>query len=122
MTRRMLVFWPTSRPVAPPSALIDLFSHAAGDALLPELGDAVGMWGALEVRHHRGPLLLDTTYDVDAVVVSVGDSPKTEILWYDAFARQDGQVVASARVLSRFVKASSELYASDGEYDKGRAP
>lgn len=112
---------PWGGPVAPPSALIDLFSQAVGDALLPELGDAVGMWGALEVRHHNGPLLLETNYQVDAVVVSVSDSPKTEILWYDAFARSNGQVVASARVLSRFVKASSALYPSETDEQLGRA-
>ena len=80
------------------------------------------MWGALEVRHHNGPLLLDANYDVEAVVVSVSDSPKTEILWYDAFARSSGQIVASGRVLSRFVKASSALYASeiDAEEDEGK--
>lgn len=101
---------PWGGPVAPPSALIDLYSQVAGEALLPILGEAVGMWGALEVRFHDGPVLLDTVYEVDAVVTSVSDSPKTEVLWYDAYVRDHGRLVASGRVLSRFVKASSSLY------------
>lgn len=101
---------PWGGPIAPPSALIDLFSQVAGDALLPQLGSAVGMWGALEVRFHDGPFLLDREHEVHAEVVSISDSPKTEILWYDAFARQRGRLVVSGRVLSRFVKASSPLY------------
>ena len=102
---------PWGGPIAPPSALIDLYSQVAGNALLAQLGSAVGMWGALEVRFHDGPLVLDADYDVEAVVASVSDSPKTEILWFDAFARQQGRLVASGRVLSRFVKSSSPLYA-----------
>lgn len=102
---------PWGGSVAPPSALIDLFSQVAGDALLPTIGPAVGMWGALEVRFHDGPVLVDTAYDVEAVVTSVSDSPKTEVLWYDAFVRDGGRLVATGRVLSRFVKASSARYA-----------
>lgn len=101
---------PFGGAIAPPSALIDLFANVAGEALLPRLGEAVGMWGAMEVRHHHGPLFVDHPYDVTITVAAVGDSPKTEILWYDAAAHDRGVVVATARVLSRFVKASSTLY------------
>ena len=102
---------PFGGAIAPPSALIDLFANVAGAVLLPRLGEAVGMWGAMEVRHHNGPLFVDRPYEVTITVVAVGDSPKTEILWYDAAAHDDGVLVATARVLSRFVKASSPLYA-----------
>ncbi len=101
---------PFGGAIAPPSALIDLFANVAGAALLPRLGEAVGMWGAMEVRHHHGPLFVDRSYDVTITIAAVGDSPKTEILWYDAAAHDAGTLVATARVLSRFVKASSPLY------------
>ena len=101
---------PFGGAIAPPSALIDLFANVAGAVLLPRLGEAVGMWGAMEVRHHNGPIFVDRPYEVTITVVAVGDSPKTEILWYDAAAHDDGALVATARVLSRFVKASSPLY------------
>ena len=96
---------------APPSALIDLFANVAGAVLLPRLGEAVGMWGAMEIRHHHGPLFVDHPYEITVTVAAVGDSPKTEILWYDAAAHDAGTLVATARILSRFVKASSPLYA-----------
>ena len=101
---------PFGGPIAPPSALIDLFSNVAGEALLPRMGQAVGMWGAMEVRHHYGPLFVDRLYDITISVTSVGDSPKTETLWYNAEAHDGETLVASARILSRFVKASSALY------------
>jgi hypothetical protein len=101
---------PFGGAIAPPSALIDLFSNVAGEALLPRMGQAVGMWGAMEVRHHNGPLFVDRNYDITITVTSIGDSPKTEILWYNAEAHEGGILVASARILSRFVKASSPLY------------
>ena len=82
-----------------------------GAALLPRLGEAVGMWGAMEIRHHHGPLFVDHPYDITVTVVAVSDSPKTEILWYDAAAHDNGTLVVTARILSRFVKASSPLYA-----------
>jgi hypothetical protein len=101
---------PFGGAIAPPSALIDLFANVAGNALLPRLGQAVGMWGAMEVRHHHGPIFVDHHYDITITVTAIGDSPKTEILWYNAEARDGETLVASARILSRFVKASSPLY------------
>ena len=101
---------PFGGAIAPPSALIDLFANVAGEALLPRLGEAVGLWGAMEVRHHHGPVLVDQPYEVTITIAAIGDSPKTEILWYDAAAYDGETLVATARVLSRFVKASSPLY------------
>lgn len=98
---------PFGGPVAPPSALIDLFANVAGDTLLPEIGPAVGMWGALEVRFHHGPVFVDTGYEITTTIAAVGETPKTEVLWYDSVAERDGVAVASVRILSRFVKASS---------------
>ncbi len=103
---------PFGGAIAPPSALIDLFANVAGEALLPRLGEAVGLWGAMEVRHHHGPVFVDHPYEVTITIAAIGDSPKTEILWYDAAAYDGETLVATARVLSRFVKASSSLYSS----------
>jgi hypothetical protein len=102
--------------VAPPSSLIDLFNDAAANALSDLLGDGVGMWGALEVRHYGGPLVLDRPYIISGAVVACGHTPKTEVLWVDTYAhdKETGQLTASGRVMSRFVKASSSLYEADG--------
>jgi acyl dehydratase len=103
---------PWGGAIAPPSAVVDLASSVAGDLLGPYLGAAVGMWGALEVTHHTGPVLLGRSYDVTVEIAAVADSPKTEILWTDASVTDDGKIIATIRVLNRFVKASSTLWAS----------
>ncbi len=103
---------PWGGPVAPPSAVIDLVASATADLLGPELGPAVGMWGALEVTHVDGPVMVDHDYAVTIEIAAVADSPKTEILWTDATIRNGDNVVATIRILNRFVKASSPLWAS----------
>jgi hypothetical protein len=69
------------------------------------------MFGAFEIAYENGPVFLDRSYSVEGVVVGVGESPKTEYLWWDATASDDeGRVVARMRHLLRFLKASSPLY------------
>jgi hypothetical protein len=81
------------------------------DRISPHIGDASGMFGAFEIAYERGPVFLDRPYAVDGVVVGVGESPKTEYLWWDATARDEaGVVVVRMRHLFRFIKASSPLY------------
>jgi hypothetical protein len=77
----------------------------------PHIGDAAGMFGAFEIAYERGPVFLDQPYRVAGQVVGVGESPKTEYLWWDATASDEtGAVVARMRHLFRFIKASSTLY------------
>jgi hypothetical protein len=79
-------------------------------ALRGAVGDAVGLFGAIEVAHLEGPLLLGETYRVTAEVVALSESPKTESLWFDSVAWLDERPVASQRMMLRFMKASSPLY------------
>jgi hypothetical protein len=103
---------PWGGPIAPPSAIVDALTTAASASLLPRIGSAVGLWGAIEVRMWDGPVLLDTDYRAVGSVAALGDSPRTEILWYDVDVLDRGSRVASMRILTRFMKASSPLYAS----------
>jgi acyl dehydratase len=81
------------------------------DRISPHLGDTLAMFGAFEIAFHRGPVFLDRPYEVEGRVVGVGDSPKTEYLWWDATARDErGETVVTMRHLLRFLKASSPLY------------
>lgn len=83
--------------------------------IFPAVEDASGMFGAIEVAFENGPVLLDREYEVEGRVVGVGQSPKTEYLWWDATARDDrGVVVARTRHLQRLLKASSPLYPEIG--------
>ncbi len=99
--------------LALPSLIVNLFADAAGDALLPLIGTSVGLWGAIELRAHSGPMRVDTNYRISGQVVAMSDSPKTEQLWYDMSAHNEaGALILTSRILTRFVKASSPLYAT----------
>lgn len=81
------------------------------DRISPHIGDASGMFGAFEIAYENGPVLLDRPYWVEGTVLDVGESPKTEYLWWDATTSDDqGRVIARMRHLLRFLKASSPLY------------
>ena len=88
------------------------------DRISPHIGDASAMFGAFEIAYLRGPVFLDRPYRVEGRVVGVGESPKTEYLWWDATASDEAGVVARMRHLFRFIKASSSLY---GDPEEARA-
>jgi hypothetical protein len=102
---------PVYGEVATPSTLVELLWRAPTDALRRRIGRSVGLFGAIEVAHLDGPVPLDRDYQVRAEVVGVGESPKTEFLWFDSEAvTPEGVPVASMRMLLRFMKASSPEY------------
>jgi hypothetical protein len=95
---------------ANPSAMVQLLRNPG--RFSPNVKGAVGLFGAIEIRHHNGPIYLDTGYQVLGEVVAVGESPQTEYIWYDTRALDEsGRVVASMRMQQRWMKASSPLYA-----------
>lgn len=83
------------------------------DRISPNIGtDTLGMFGAFQIAFENGPVFLDRPYTISGEVVGVGDSPKTEYLWWDAAATgEDGKVAARMRHLFRFIKATSAKYA-----------
>jgi hypothetical protein len=102
---------PWGGPIACPSSVVRLLRNRGGE-FGPHTGRAVGLYGAIEIRHHHGPVLADREYAVEGEVVAVGVSPRTEYVWYDSRALgPDGVVTASMRMQLRWMKASSPLYA-----------
>ena len=103
---------PWGEPVAAPCTLIEFLWGYAMNGLRPLVGESVGLFGAIEVGHTHGPFLMNRNYHLKSHVVSVGQSPQTEIIWYDTDAfDEDGRLVASMRMQSRAMKASSPAYA-----------
>ena len=102
---------PWGGPVASPATIVHfLYAHPAR-VVGRNAGKAVGLFGAIEVRHVNGPLVLDETYRVGGEVVAVGESPKTEYVWFESHADTlDGKRVAEMRMQLRWMKASSPLY------------
>jgi hypothetical protein len=85
--------------------------HHHHDRISPAIGDTLAMFGAFEIAFENGPVFLDRPYTIEGKVVGVGDSPKTELLWWDAVARDEkGVAVVTMRHLLRFLKATSPLY------------
>jgi hypothetical protein len=102
---------PWGGPIASPATLVHyLYDHPA-KAIGSKAGEAVGLFGAIEVRHVNGPFVLDRTYEVGGEVLAVGESPKTEYVWFTSYANDtDGKRVAEMRMQLRWMKASSDLY------------
>jgi hypothetical protein len=70
--------------------------------------DAVGFFGATEIRWRAGPVKAGVPYRKTARVVSVGASPKTEFAWFDSeLTDAAGTVVADMRHMTRWMKVSS---------------
>jgi hypothetical protein len=84
-------------------------------------GEAIGLYGAIELRNVNGPMLVETTYRAGGTLLHAGDTPKTEYLWFDTWADDTrGKHVAEMRMMLRFMKASSPLYADAGAREVGR--
>ena len=72
---------------------------------------AIGLYGASELRNVNGPLLAEVTYRAGGTLLHVGETPKTEYMWFDTWADdQGGKRVAEMRMMLRFMKASSPKY------------
>ena len=68
----------------------------------------------LRGRVCRVPLYRVLLLSVLFLVLAVGQSPKTEYIWYDAQANDaTGKRIAEMRMMIRYVKASSVLYDED---------
>ena len=74
----------------------------------------VGMFGAIEVQMLDGPVFVEHDYLCDGAILALSDSPKTEVIWYEAVLKDAGdrRPVARMILMSRLVKASSALWAS----------
>jgi hypothetical protein len=97
--------------LAAPSTTMEMFTRVAAEHIARHVTGAVALWGAMELRHHGEPVMCDRDYTVQGSVVALGQTPRTEVLWYDLEARDErGDLVATTRVLTRFAKASSALY------------
>ncbi len=103
---------PFGGAVASPATMVHfLYEHPAASIGKRTASNAVGLFGAIEVRNINGPLLLDRTYTVGGIVLAVGESPKTEYVWFESHAdTPDGIRVAEMRMQLRWMKASSPLY------------
>jgi hypothetical protein len=97
--------------VASPATIVHFLYEHPAKIIGRRAGQAVGLFGAIEVRHVNGPLILDRSYRVGGRVLAVGQSPKTEYVWFESYAATESGVrVAEMLMQLRWMKASSPLY------------
>lgn len=104
---------PWGGPVCSPLTMCRVLVAGMTTTIERQCGEFVGMYGAIEIRNINGPMLVDAEYEVTGEVLSVSESPKTEVLWYRTEARPVGEtrVVAELTMMTRLLKDSSPLYA-----------
>jgi len=102
---------PWGAAIATPAAMVQLLYAQPIASLHGKLGQAVGLIGAIELRNISGPVLVERPYRVGGSIVALGQSPKTEFMWFEtALNEAAGKRIAEMRMLLRFMKASSPLY------------
>ena len=102
---------PWGGAIATPAAMVHLLYTQPIATLRGKLGQAVGLFGAIELRNINGPVLAERPYRVSGSIVALGQSPKTEFMWFEtALDEAAGKRIAEMRMLLRFMKASSPLY------------
>lgn len=102
---------PFGELLAAPVTLIQYLYGYPIQALMPLVGESVGLFSAIEIGFEHGPFLFDRNYRIESEVLDVGQSPQTEFVWYDSVAYDDReQVVARMRMQSRVMKSSSPAY------------
>ena len=102
---------PWGGPIATLGGMNDLLYRQWLQTLSPTAGGAVDLYGAIELRNINGPVFVDQIYRVHGKVVSVGQSPKTEYLWFETLlSDRTGRPVAGLLMQMRWMKASSKLW------------
>jgi hypothetical protein len=83
-------------------------------SMLPRNSDyGVGLFGAIELQLNAGPVFVEHDYECQSTVLAVGETPKTEYLYYEATLHEPGhdERVLTMIMMLRFMKASSSLWA-----------
>ncbi|MFQ5381001.1 MAG: hypothetical protein ACE5EF_05185 [Dehalococcoidia bacterium] len=102
---------PWGEPVAAPCTVLEYLWAYPMQGMMPHVGESVGLFGAIEIGHVNGPLLMNHRYHLESEVICVGQSPQTEYVWYETTATDEtGDVVATMLMQSRVMKASSAAY------------
>src|SRR5208282_81637 len=99
---------PWGGAIATPATMVQLLYAQSIATLRGKLGQAVGLFGAIELRNISGPVLVERPYRASGSIVALGQSPKTEYMWFEtALNEAAGKRIAEMRMLLRFMKASS---------------
>jgi hypothetical protein len=104
---------PWGGAVALPQVLVHVLYLVGAEHIGPivaETGGGVGLFGAIELENVTGPLQLDREYDFGGRILAIGESPKTEYLWFEVTASDAATPVSRMLMQLRWMKASSPMY------------
>jgi hypothetical protein len=102
---------PWGGPIVNPGLVVHMMVQAQRSIDL-DRATAVGLYGAIEVQHIAGPVFAEHEYELGGTILAIGQTPKTEYLWFETLMREPdgGREVASMLMMLRFMKASSRLW------------
>jgi hypothetical protein len=104
---------PWGGPVLTPTLMVQALATSDAAFLRQREVRAVGLYGAIEIRNVNGPVFVDRAYVTGGRVVTRGQSPKTEYIWYESYLEETGgKRVAEMLMQLRFMKGSGELLPS----------
>jgi hypothetical protein len=98
---------PWGGAIAPPSLM-----HRVMNINPERTQEAVGFFGATELRNVNGPVKVNVPYRAGGKLACVGTSSKTEFYWIETYLDEtdSGKRVAEMTHMTRLMKASSPLY------------
>jgi len=104
---------PYGHRIATPALQVQVLRPAESRVLPRDSNFGVGLFGAIELQLLEGPVFVEYDYQASAKVLAVGETPKTEYLYYEARLHDPakGTDVLSMIMMLRFMKASSPLWA-----------
>lgn len=100
---------PWGGPIVNPGMAVTILRAAERGIPMRE-NKAVGLFGGIEVRFHAGPVFAERDYECSAELLAVGETPRSEYLWYESTLHEGATPVASMVMMLRFMKASSGLW------------
>lgn len=101
---------PWGGPIVNPGMAVTILRSAERGIPMRE-HKAVGLFGAIEVRYLAGPIFAERDYECSAELLAVGESPRSEYLWYESTLYEGERAIAAMIMMLRFMKGSSELWA-----------
>jgi hypothetical protein len=106
---------PWGGAIAPP-ATVTYLMYLPSVAYLRQVRriEAVGLFGAIELRNINGPVMAGESYRAGGHVVNLGQTPRTEYVWFESYLDDKaGRRIAEMRMMTRFMKASAAAYQQD---------
>ncbi|MEO0435277.1 MAG: hypothetical protein AAF098_00040 [Pseudomonadota bacterium] len=96
--------------VLTPALQVHMLSQAA-PLLVPDPSQlGVGLYGAIELQHLGQPVFADQDYEIEAEALALGETPKTEFVYYESrlFLPGKDKCLSSMILMNRFMKPAPQ--------------